>query len=300
YFVECMEFADGTVWGPEEVGSRANTIYGTEGNDTLNTVGKVANHDINETFYGGAGDDVIRSGDGNDTIYGEEGNDSVYGGNGDDTLTGGPGDDLLYGAWGNDTYKFNKGDGNDTIYDDGRADDKEDRIAFGEGISPDDVRMRINGWDMVISYGEGDSIRVQDAYRYADGRYFVECMEFADGTVWGPEEINLRVNTVYETEESENSVYMFNVGDGNNTIEYSGYDVEGRIVFGEGISPDSIELNKNSDDFVITYGDEDVITIKKAYQLTDDKCKIDYIEFSDGLVYVIDYENLILQPLTGE
>ncbi|MCM1286786.1 MAG: hypothetical protein NC240_00645, partial [Clostridium sp.] len=170
--------------------------------------------------------------------------------------------------------------------------------------------------DMVIDYGEGDSIRVQCAYAYGNGRCFVECMEFADGTVWGPEEVGSRANTIYETEEgdnlpeaqtvdilsgqSENYVYIFNVGDGNNTIEYSGYDVEGRIVFGEGISPDSIELNKNSDDFVITYGEGDVITIKEAYQLTDDKCKIEYIEFSDGLVYVIDYENLILQPLTGE
>ncbi len=178
------------MWGPDEIGSRANAIYGTDGNDTLNTVGNVTNHDINETFYGGAGDDDIRSGDGNDIIYGEEGNDEIHGGNGNDTLTGGAGDDLLYGEAGNDTYKFNKGDGNDTIYDYGFG-DTEDRIIFGEGISPEEVTMRIDGSDMVIDYGEGNSIRVQYAYWYSDGRCFVEYIGFSDGLVYAIDYTNL-------------------------------------------------------------------------------------------------------------
>ncbi len=366
-FVEYMEFADGTVWGPEEIGSGANSIYGTDGNDTLNTVGNVTNHDINETFYGGAGDDVIQSGDGNDTVYGEEGNDEIHGGNGNDILTGGAGDDLLHGETGNDTYQFNKGDGNDIIYDIGIG-DTEDRIVFGEGISPEDVRMRINGSDMIINYGEGDSIKVQYAYWYSDGRCFVEYMEFADGTVWGPEEVGSRANTIYGTEENDtlntvgnvanhnmnetfyggagddtvwagegndtlcgeegndtlhggngndiltggagddllhgeegNDTYRFDKGDGNDTIyDYGFGDTEDRIIFGEGIGPEDVTMRINGSDMVIDYGEGDSIRVQYAYWYSDGRCFVEYIGFSDGLVYAIDYENLILQLLTGE
>ncbi len=112
--------AECPVWGPEEIGSRANTVYGTDGDDTLNTMGNVANHDMNETFYGGAGDDDIRSEDGNDTTY----------------------ENVIFG-------------------------DKEDRIVFGE------------------------EIRVQYAYKYGDGRCLVEYMEFSDGLVYAIDYENL-------------------------------------------------------------------------------------------------------------
>ncbi|MCM1082289.1 MAG: hypothetical protein NC428_02335, partial [Clostridium sp.] len=72
------------------------------------------------------------------------------------------------------------------------------------------------------------------------------------------------------------------------------------IIFGEGISPDMIEMWTEEADLVITYGEGDQITVKDAYRYSGGINMIEYIEFSDGLVYVIDYENLILQPLTGE
>ncbi|MCM1286785.1 MAG: hypothetical protein NC240_00640, partial [Clostridium sp.] len=226
YFDEYTEYFEGKAFHYTDIVEtvKSNNIYiGADGNGKIN--GTDDNDFIfgderdnvlmgragNDTIYGAEGSDTLYGGDGNDTIYGEEGNDILYGGNGDDTLTGGPGDDRLYGELGNDTYKFNKGDGNDTIYDYGTAEDNEDRIIFGEGISPDDMRMGINGKDMVIDYGEGDSIRVQCAYSYSDGRCFVEYMEFADGTIWGPEEVGSRANTIYGTDGNDNLGTVGNV-----------------------------------------------------------------------------------------
>lgn len=168
-------------------------IYGTEDNDFI--FGDERNNVLmgragNDTICGGDGNDTLYGEDGNDAIYGEEGSDTLYGGNGNDILTGGAGDDLLHGEEGNDTYRFDKGDGNDTIYDYGFG-DTEDRIIFGEGIGPEDVTMRINGSDMVIDYGEGDSIRVQYAYWYSDGRCFVEYIGFSDGLVYAIDYENL-------------------------------------------------------------------------------------------------------------
>ncbi len=70
-----------------------------------------------------------------------------------------------------------------------------------------------------------------------------------------------------------NDSYLFNTGDGEDTIH---------------------------DNYTYADGGEDRITVEKAYAWTDGKDKIEYIEFFDGLVYAIDYENLILQLLTGE
>jgi Ca2+-binding RTX toxin-like protein len=101
------------------------TIYGTEGNDTLN--GGAGN----DTIYGLGGDDTINGGDGNDTLHGDGGSDHLYGGDGNDALYGGYGSDgdgqwdgdTLDGGAGNDflqagggfTCTMNGGDGNDTL-----------------------------------------------------------------------------------------------------------------------------------------------------------------------------------------
>ena len=61
--------------------SRADTLYGTRGNDVL--LGRGGN----DTLYGLGGHDVLNGGIGNDRLYG---------GKGRDTLRGGPGNDRLY------------------------------------------------------------------------------------------------------------------------------------------------------------------------------------------------------------
>ncbi len=59
-------------------------------------------------------------------------------------------------------------------------------------------------------------------------------------------------------------------------------------------------MRMEKSDLVITYGEGDRITVENAYARRDGINKVEYIGFPNGLVYAIDYENLILQLLTGE
>ena len=200
--IERMEFADGTVLTPEDVKEMLKVKHGTEASETLQGYGTAHAYDEDETFYAGAGDDRVNAETGDDTVYGEEGNDTLYGGygddyldggegndtlyggNGDDVLTGGTGNDYLDGGYGNDTYIFNLGDGKDIVYDYeySQTEGKDDRIVFGEGIWAEDIRLKREGYNLVIDYSENDRVTVQNAYYYSDDRCFVEHIEFADGS----------------------------------------------------------------------------------------------------------------------
>ncbi|MBD5096364.1 MAG: hypothetical protein HDT40_05020 [Lachnospiraceae bacterium] len=368
YFDEYAEYFEGKASQYEGIISRiqTETVYiVTDENDIYIATG------ANEIIFGGAGNDEIHGNDGNDTLYGEEGNDTLDGDEGDDILCGGIGDDYLRGGPGDDTYVFNLGDGNDMVYDGWyERECGEDKIIFGEEISPDMIEMWTEKNNLIITYGEGDRITVNDAYRYSDGRTMIENIAFSDGTVWMLEDIAARASVMYGSDGDDtisgydgrkgysdnetiygragndtisgrngndtlygeegndtldgdegddvlcggtgddylrggpgDDTYIFNLGDGNDMVYDGWYEREcgeDKIIFGEGISPEMIEMWTEKNNLIITYGEGDRITVEKAYVRTDGKNKVEYIEFSDGLVYVIDYENLILQLLTGE
>ena len=63
---------------------------------------------VNNTIYGGNGNDTIRGLTGNDTLDGGNGNDRVYGDSGDDTIIGSRGNDYLYGGDGFDTLDYSQ------------------------------------------------------------------------------------------------------------------------------------------------------------------------------------------------
>ena len=159
YHVEKLEFADGKVITKEELFNNALIIRGT---------GEFGDHD---SGYGTR----------NNTLIGSDEADIISAYSGDDTIIGGEGNDTLYGGTGSDTYIFNPGDGADII-NESNANSANDRIVFGEGISPEDVTVTRDGNDMVLLVGpDGDSIRIIN--QYYDSWYQVENFEFADGTV---------------------------------------------------------------------------------------------------------------------
>ena len=307
---------------------------------------------------------ISSQGDSNSNVlFGTDGkNDTIYGREGNDILVGETGNDWLSGDYGNDIYIFNKGDGNDTIkdYEMSSASGKSDRIVFGEGINPDDVRLERVENDLVIRYTEKDSVTVKDAYYYGDGRSFVENIEFADGTKYDSRKINVLAHerygttgkdtlygygnesgydtnevihglggddiiygydgndTIYGDEGNDtiyggngndvlvggtgndwlsgdcgNDTYVFNKGDGNDTIkDYEMSSASGksdRIVFGEGINPDDVRLERVENDLVIRYTEKDSVTVKDAYYYTDGRCYVEKMEFKDNAIYNIDY-----------
>ena len=90
-------------------------------------------------------------------------------------------------------------------------------------------------------------------------------------------------------------VYVFNLGDGNDVITYddSGDD---RIVFGQGVTPDSLLFRRENNDLVIRYGSAgDSVRIRDAYYWSDGRCFVESIEFADGTKCEIDCENLCLK-----
>ena len=307
---------------------------------------------------------ISSQGDSNSNVlFGTDGkNDTIYGREGNDILVGGTGNDWLSGDYGNDIYIFNKGDGNDTIkdYEMSSTSGKSDRIIFGEGINPDDVRLERVENDLVIRYTEKDSVTVKDAYYYTDGRCFVENIEFADETKYDSRKINVLAHerygttgkdtlygygnesgydtnevihglggddviygydgndTIYGDEGNDtiyggngndvfvggtgndwlsgdygNDTYIFNKGDGNDTIrDHEMSSTSGksdRIIFGEGINPDDVRLERVGNDLVIRYTEKDSVTVKDAYYYTDGRCYVEKMEFKDNAIYNIDY-----------
>lgn len=106
------------------------------------------------TLNGGAGDDKIT---------GTQFNDTIKGGNGDDTIYGGEGNDNIYGEGGNNTIYFSEGDGEDTVYS-GKGNDS---LIF-TNIDMEKMERTQDKKDLVITYGEGDSVRIKDYYKKAN------------------------------------------------------------------------------------------------------------------------------------
>ncbi|MCM1081868.1 MAG: hypothetical protein NC428_00175, partial [Clostridium sp.] len=132
-----------------------------------------------------------------------EGDDVVYGESGDDVLIGGEGNDFLVGGNGNDAYIFNTGDGEDLVwdYEEGEIKDTEDRIIFGEGITPDNITLERDGDDLVIDYGDGDSIRIRNVYKYDTN--LVEYVELANGTTYTVDYDNVVMNIISEKNDMQ-------------------------------------------------------------------------------------------------
>ena len=319
-------------------------IEGTEGNDTLRGYDNGYNYKMSEVYYAGGGNDTVNAGAGDDIIYGETGNDAIYGGDGADVIIGGAGNDVLNGGNGADTYIFNIGDGTDNIDNYDINGWRSDKILFGEGILPEDIRLTRSGNDMIITNtrSEGDVITLSNAFKSSYGYYFIGSIEFADGTVWDLEIMKAKCNTIYGTEEddtlngygsgynyqtsevfyggagddtinggsgndilvggrgndvlnggSDADTYVFNIGDGTDTI--NNYDTgswrRDKILFGEGISEEDIILTRSGYDMIITNtrSEGDVITLFNAFKSSYGYYFIGSIEFEDGTVWDYTY-----------
>jgi Ca2+-binding RTX toxin-like protein len=140
-------------------------IFGGAGNDLL--VGEGGDDRINggadnDTIYGdwreeqGIYQYLINQHGGNDTLDGGDGSDWIFGGGGNDSLTGGAGNNNLEGGYGDDTYIVGE-DHTVNIKDD----DGSDAVEF-VGMGLDDLSMELDGQDIVLSWGEGNSLTIKN------------------------------------------------------------------------------------------------------------------------------------------
>ena len=196
--IEQLVFADGTVWGVNDIQSRLSFsptagndyITGTDGNDTIRALSG------DDHLYGGAGDDTLLGGTGHDDMDGGSGSNILTGGSGSDYMTadgnytdsandlldggagddnlysfiandlliGGTGDDYVEGNDGNDVMLFNRGDGNDLYRSDSSYNDvpvaqRTDTVSLGAGINYADLSFESDGWgNLILHVGNGESI----------------------------------------------------------------------------------------------------------------------------------------------
>jgi trimeric autotransporter adhesin len=233
YQVQQFHFADGVTWTPAQLFA-AYPIQGSEGNDTTlsftdgaetvsglggdDSISTWGGNDVvdggtgADTVYAGAGNDTVRGGAGNDALYGDAGddvleggagNDGLDGGTGSDTLDGGTGNELLTGGTGNDTFVFRAGDGRDVVNANDSGAGRVDAIRFADVPSTGLTGLRVQGYDLVLEYGAGDTVAVQNYFYLA--QYQVQQFQFSDGVTWNAAQL-FAAYTVQGTEGNDGSV----------------------------------------------------------------------------------------------
>jgi Ca2+-binding RTX toxin-like protein len=194
---------------------------------------------------------------------------------------------MLYGSTGNDTYVFNRGDGHDTIFDEGSYGHdkivfgegifKDDLIVHLDDASNLIVGLKEEGVDfedlenkITIKNYTSSQNRIE-AFVFSDGSSIIgeEIFEYIGNIIYGTSGDDILYggegNDVFYADDGNdtlygglgNDTYVFNRGDGQDTIidegSYSFYGDAGegghdKIVFGEGISINDIEVIKTDDD----------------------------------------------------
>lgn len=220
-----------------------NNIYGE--NDTENTIYGSA---LNDLITGGNNPDSIYSGYGDDIIDSEAGNDYIMCSLGDVTVNGGAGNDYIdVNCYHGDSYIYGD-DGNDSI---SVINNSSGGKAFIYGGNNDDtINVDSNHGEYNIDGGSGnDRITL--------------C-----STLGGNNKANASItggvgNDTINGGAGKNT-YVFSAGDGNDIIINAGGN--DTIVFEENCDL-SFSYNNlsNNKDLIISYGDEDKITLKNYY-----------------------------------
>ena len=115
-----------------------------------------------ENVRGTIAADAITGDDGANVFEGLAGNDTLNGGGGNDTLIGGLGSDTLTGGAGNDTFVFATGDGADMIMDFSAGDVIDlSGVGLADFAQLQSNMTQVDG-NVVIDFGSGDSIQIQN------------------------------------------------------------------------------------------------------------------------------------------
>ena len=297
--VEKIEFFDGEVFDLANIG---DIIDGSP---------------LDDHIMGTTNDDIINAGDGNDIIEAGSGNDTVNAGKGNDIITDtsggddsyifkiGDGADIIQDFSGNDVIIFGEGitQENITLIPDVANDDSliikigetGDQITLKEFFSNAGTYSKIeklqffDGSEMDLSNGleingtniAGEELKGTVSDDVINGNIGNDIINANAGndvvTAGQGDDIITDVN-------GGNDTYMFNVGDGSDTIkDFSGSDV---IIFGAGITQGDITLIPdvvNDDTLIIKIGDDgDQIRLLEFFASEDNYRKIETLQFSDG------------------
>ncbi len=300
-----FQFVDGMTLTAEELFIRCElTIAGTDMDDSL-----VGGAD-NELLLGLEGDDVLFGHDGADKLVGGAGNDELYGGVGDDTFVFnlGDGQDIIYldDADGTDTLAFGEGiTQSDLILEKSsnnlviKVGDTGDQLTFNYWFSPSYVTKRTDQFsfadgtilsaDELLAQNPVNSIGT-DVNDSLSGYEGVDVMFGGAGndTLQGGDGNDRLIggtgsDTLYGG--AGDDTFVFNLGEGQDTIYLDDADGTDTLAFGEGITQSDLILEKSSNNLVIKVGDTgDQLTFNYWFSPSYVTKRIDQFSFADGTV----------------
>ena len=250
--IEHIEFADGT-------------------NITIDTDSLVINDAPDKTINGTAEDEEL---------IGGEGNDIIITGDGYNDITGNKGNDIITGGFENDAYYYNKHDGYDTITDP----DGKDKIIFGEGISKEDILLRRNENDLLVTFNNDDNCGIQIKKFFENNNYKIEQLQFSSGvslsltrglSLQGTDGNDNISGTAYDdTITGDNGNDIISGGSGIDIINGGkGFDTingdDGADIITGGTGNDVLNGGAGADTYIWNLGDDlDVITADNSDILT--------------------------------
>lgn len=251
-------------------------------------------------------------------------NTIVNGTQGDDVLIASQESHFLTGLSGNDVYHYALGDGIQYIRDDGYYSYEENVIKFAEGISAESIQFsrQLDGSALTFTFGNStDSLTIlenfgtgylgprSNAFGQEDA---FDQFEFSDGTVWSSADIRAALSDSltgsddddyilgfytddvigggagndYLDGKSGNDTYLFNKGDGHDTIALPALVNENdSVTFGSDISPNDLHLSRAENDLVIdVINHSDWLTVKDYFVWYQPQ--VSRFEFHDGTSWV--------------
>lgn len=318
----------------EAIGGKLAYVYGRFGN--LDSVPEAEiREQLGDARFGVVLQQIDGTATAQETLLGTAGADTLTSLAGNTTFNGGQGSDTLVASGGGNTYVYNTGDGSDIIIDTSKADgaDSPNALVFGPGITPDQVTLSLGSLMLRIGDNPEDVIHIEG---FDPDRPFdlpaIDEFRFADGTVLGYADLlqkgfdlqgddgdNVITGTALDDRISGGAgqdrlaggagddvlsggtgrdAYDFNLGDGNDVLQDDMAPAEDSLlVFGEGISRDSLRFEQETGGLRIRYGDTDSVLLA-GYDPAGNPAAA-RVEFADGSTASLD-ELMNAAPVAAE
>ena len=256
------------------------------------------------------GDDMLFGTDANDILAGGLGNDQIFAGNGNDTIEGGLGNDVIVGGDGSDSYIFNIGDGQDIIQDDGFF-DTDAAIFIGRNLADATFSRDGDSSTFTVSFANGDSVEIIGGL--SGSGTAIEELVFDDQTI-NPNTIDFAISDVIGMDGDDNlvgtslsetligglgnddisggagsDVYIFNAGDGNDTVDDNGVTGEAdTLQFNDFVLAEASFVQRGPDSFSIEFENGDSVFVENG--LTTGGDRIENYTFTDQAITVEDVQ----------